>query len=627
MDAIITQSIRKRFLAFLNALCFVISFNHYFFTGNTFGSGSVFNFILLVCAFSLIMLAEKAVPVSKASAFIFSTAASLSIVFGRVMLHTNDLTTAFSTIRNCILTVVSVWSFSIIIGCAAIVILSMIMNVHIENAAAAKLQPLSRAQTTTVFFVMWSLIFLFWLPAWLAYYPGIFSYDIGSQTSQALGLTPYTKFHPPLHTFFWQMCIAAADYIGVERICVYELVQMAILSAALAGEITFIIRRRAPAWLIVASFLFLAVNPVIAVFSLVTAKDVIFGALFAVITMQLCTLVTNPDEFLTSHFRQILFITVCILACLFRNNCVHALIMSAPLCAMIAVKRRTNILVLFTASILCFVLINGYIYDKFDIKPGDPKEALSIPIQQIARVANIHRGEISPEVRARIDHFIPFDKAAERYNPRWADPVKDHFRTNNYIADKGEFFTLWLDLLKSYPTDFANAFLTLNLPYWYPDSLTPDPFSKRMYIETYAWKHTAYSFKRLSRLPKLLSIYEAAADFSAFKNIPFVSFLMSPSAPLWLILTSLLMLHIRHRRTAAAAFIPSLMLWATYIAGPVSNFRYIFPIFALYPLFAALVFYPKHMNINQRTTVNPETVRQDASNSDSADNLHTPERW
>ena len=54
---------------------------------------------------------------------------------------------------------------------------------------------------------LWEILFfLCWLPCYLSYYPGIVSYDMESQLPQILGTANYNKYHPPLHTFGYQLC-------------------------------------------------------------------------------------------------------------------------------------------------------------------------------------------------------------------------------------------------------------------------------------------------------------------------------------------------------------------------------------------------------------------------------------
>lgn len=78
--------------------------------------------------------------------------------------------------------------------------------------------------------------FLSWIPVFLAYYPGLFAYDVMSQIPQKIGT--YSTHHPLLHTLYLQFFY----YIIGNRICksfnigiaCATLVQMAIFSAMLS---------------------------------------------------------------------------------------------------------------------------------------------------------------------------------------------------------------------------------------------------------------------------------------------------------------------------------------------------------------------------------------------------------
>ena len=59
----------------------------------------------------------------------------------------------------------------------------------------------------------------------------------------------------------------------------------------------------------------------------------------------------------------------------------------------------------------------------------------------------------------------------------------------------------------------------------------------------------------------------------------------SIASPVWVLLTCILLLVRRGRARYVTCVVPFFFLWLTYMAGSVSNFRYIFPIYACYPLF------------------------------------------
>ena len=52
-----------------------------------------------------------------------------------------------------------------------------------------------------LFFILWGILLLAWLPAYLALFPGTFGYDVPEQMQQFFGEMPLTAHHPVLHTW------------------------------------------------------------------------------------------------------------------------------------------------------------------------------------------------------------------------------------------------------------------------------------------------------------------------------------------------------------------------------------------------------------------------------------------
>ena len=97
-----------------------------------------------------------------------------------------------------------------------------------------------------------------------------------------------------------------------------------------------------------------------------------------------------------------------------------------------------------------------------------------------------------------------------------------------------------------------------------------------------------YKIKRESKIPSLLKIYKSVEDYSLFEKIPFVSLLFSLSFPIWFIIFTLCEFLNARRYKLILVLLPMIFLWLTYIAGPVSIFRYVLPLFVLYPLILSL---------------------------------------
>ena len=594
------QKIKSKYIYMVISFLFVLSIDHYFFGENTLGVESIFNFLLLLCIYKLQMFATDIESRTKKYGFLYGFILSCVLSLGRVLYDTNRISNLFYPIQNFFFFIISVISFTMVLGSAIAIVFKYLssekylINNHVTVRKSDTL--MSRLQHPHIFFLIWLFIFLSWIPAFLAYYPGIFSYDMLSQTQQALNLEPYTRFHPPLHTFIWALCLKLGSNTGIESISIYGLSQMLLLSLALTKMITLLIKKGMKKQLIILSLLFVSINPVIAIFSFIPTKDAYFAVLFTLTIISLFDIIPwLGRNILISPRKWIPFVLYSSFACLFRNNAVYIFILFLFIILFFFPKYPKRNFIIFVLPILVFIIINGPIYNHLKILPGNSREMLSVPMQQIADVVTYDSDSLSEEIKQEINIYLPYDKIAERYNPRFADPIKKKFNTEAYEQDPVRFYKLWFKLLFSHPGNYASAFLSLNLPYWYPDACSIDVFSERAYLETNIRKCDSYSFERQSKLPNLLSYYEKVASYDAFKNIPLVSNLFSISTPIWVLISCLFVILLKKEREGIIILAPQLLFWLTYLAGPVSNFRYIFPLFILYPISFALIFDPHSM--------------------------------
>lgn len=207
-----------------------------------------------------------------------------------------------------------------------------------------------------------ALIFLCWLPVFLAYYPSVFAYDAEGQLYQVLA-HDYNTHHPLLHTLF----LGAFFRLGGEVIgsysagmAVHSVVQMALLAAAFGYTLSYLYRKGVPAYLRLALLLFYALFPTNAVLAVSTTKDVLFSALALLYTVSVYRLVNcvasvrdvgqggnatavsdigqgenaaagdcgGRENFRKKDWCMLTLWTVMML--LFRNNAVYALLCSVP---------------------------------------------------------------------------------------------------------------------------------------------------------------------------------------------------------------------------------------------------------------------------------------------------------
>jgi len=440
--------------------------------------------------------------------------------------------------------------------------------------------------------ILWAVLFLSWLPCFLAYYPGIFSYDARYQLIQFFNSNEISRLHPVLHTWFLGLCLKLGSLFGGAnaQLATHSILQMAVVSFSCALTVWYMGKREAHYGLRAAALAFYALNPLNAIFVLLPTKDVLFSVFWNLFTIMLLSIIANPKRFFSSVFRQALFVLSILLFCLCKNATVYAFAVSAICFLFIFKKHFKNMLVLCSTALVCYFFISGPLYTALGVKEGNARENFSVPLQQIANAALHHERELSREDREAIGEILDYPMIRDHYNPRIADPVKNSFREENFRKDPQKYISLWGKLFLKHPARYADAFASLNLGYWYPDALTPDPFHQRSYIETDI-RGVAGLFQpsREPVFPFLLKFYEAFAGGRFIQKLPLVSLPFSIGMPVWVLIIGLMSCFAKRLNQLAVIFLPALILWLGHLAGPVANFRYMYPIMIAYPLYGVIM--------------------------------------
>lgn len=567
------------------SFCFVWGYNEYFFDGNYLGNQSIFNTVLFLAGLLLMHTAGKITDKKiRLGSFVFGFFLSDILLMGHALYVKGSLAALCNSPAGILRFLISMAGFTTILSCVLMLVIRYLPRI-----------PKCTAETQWKIYkyplLSGILFFLSWLPAYLAYYPGVFAYDMDVQTREALGLTQMTKHHPPLHTIFWKLCLMFEEFSGLNALMIYSVCQMLLLATALAFLIRFMVLQKWNNYLILGAVAFFCINPAVTLFSFIPTKDVFFTVCLIFFTIELCTFGIKRKENSTNVFGNLSLIIFGVLCCLFRNNMVYALIPAILLMLVLYRKYWKTFLLWLTCILLGYGLINGPVYTLLGIGEGNVREMLSVPMQQISCVIIEHKEELSEADLAEAGRFLPVDSLNELYNPRLADPVKIHFNTGNFQADKAGFIELWLRLLIKYPLDYVDSFLNLNLPYWYPDANTNDEYSQRAYIETYIYpeESSGYKVTRDSKLPFLFNIYERCASYLLYDTMPLVANLFAISTPVWILILTMFLLVYQKKHTLILSILPAFFYWCTFLLGPVSNFRYVFPIIVLYPLYVAFL--------------------------------------
>lgn len=548
---------------------------------------SVWNVCLAVGIWLLVGELFRASKRLKIYSIIGGAVPAIAMVAGRGISDTDAIGVLIHPLRNCLLSLCSVLVFTVLLAAFA----CLLIRLAAGKAAVRQWKIGNILRMRFSFFGVWVWIFVTWIPCYLAYYPGIFSYDMPEQHEMAAaGFSFYHKGHPPIHTLLWALCLKIGEATGIRAITVYSVLQMLLLSAALSAVVMFLVKKGMPDLLSFLAILFFSINPVVAIMAITPVKDVPFAAFMILTAVELFRLADDPAGCLGNKMFYLRFGIVLCLACLFRLNAIYVYVLTGVGALILLKGLRRRALAAFLLPLLVYLIIEGPVCSALGMMPGNKKEMLSVPIQQLSRVVALHGDELSKEERKEIGKFLPVKGLRHGlYNPRLADPVKVEVKESVIREDLGGFLKLWWKYLSRYPDDYVNAFLSLNLPYWFPDAATPDPYSQRDYIETEIYYAPSYNFERTPILPGLYAFYEKAADYSLFDGIPLVDQLFSITTPLWVLWCCVMILLYARKYNRLMVMMPYVFLHLTYLLGPVSNFRYVFPIFLAYPVLAAAV--------------------------------------
>lgn len=440
------------------------------------------------------------------------------------------------------------------------------------------------------FLLSWIIIFVCWLPCYLAFCPGVYVYDINTQTDIIYGVWSISNKQPLIHTIWWYACILLERYTGISELAlvVYSISQMMIVSAILAYTINYLCKQNHHPVCIWLTLLWYALSPRLALFSIITTKDIVFSGLFLLITIKIISLLKDEELLRNKRYSFSLFI-VAGFFCLFRSNAFHILI---ALFICIWAKWRKKALYLLMALgtvILLYMAMTGPFFRHFEIANSPKHEALSVPISQLAN-AYIHYPEcLSEEEKVLLTEYIP---DVEKYNPRIADPIKDTFDDIKYKNNTKEFWKLWWQVFLKAPKAYINAFLSLNISYWYPFAEIIDPLSQGGYIGVGndIVENSNYEKSWNGWFPKINGWYKnVSVNNDLIARTPIIGWFTTLSAPVYIILFLIAFMIYLRKYYLLWMLLPGILLLGTYMLGPVSLYRYLLPLLYSIPVYFVIL--------------------------------------
>ena len=430
------------------------------------------------------------------------------------------------------------------------------------------------------------LILACYIPIFLIYYPGTFAYDTQVQAQQVV-CHQYSQFHPLAHTLFLGACLSLFGVLQTLEQCaaVYSAVQMTAMAACFALACASVSRScsRRAARICTAVF---ALWPYHMIFASTCTKDVLFSGfltVFFALTLEYLRTggLTKP--------RLALMVVGGAMACLLRNNMIYAMLVWVALLLVFGRGVRRAACWALLAAVLGMGANQG-LAALTHADSGDAKEMLSVPAQQLSRAYTL-----SPESLTEADMFAMDtyfgDAGYTRYDATLADFTKNDLVTDVILEDKAGFFNLWLTIGARCPNIYLDALLELDLPFLYPYRAYA---GTAKYIETGMTPRALtmpFGGEEMSQPTRFKAVRDWLDEHiwaTGARDIPVLRWVMNAGAAIWLMLLCVLYTMYTGDWKRFGILLLPILLWGTYLLGPVMQGRYLYPFVCLLPLLLAV---------------------------------------
>ena len=431
------------------------------------------------------------------------------------------------------------------------------------------------------FRITWLIIIICQMPVLFAVYPGFFCYDAQDELNEVLTRS-FTTHHPLLHVLLLGgIIVAVHKFSGSYNlgIFVYILFQLIVISGIFAYVITYLRKRGISKRVRIFFTLFLGVFPTVVMYQLCSCKDGLFSAFLILLVTKLIQMDEDIKEFTDSRGQKIAFVAAAVLMMLFRHNGFYAYLVMLPFVLFWNRKYIRNILVMFIAPVVVYMAVSGIMASALSAESGEHQEMLTVPIQQMARVYNSHKDEMSEEDIEVLNKYLS-EEALNLYTPRVSDLLKSKFDNNAYDSDSGSFWKLWIKLGIKYPVTYLNAWFMTSYGFWYPGAVINVYQGNTMFTFTYTdSSYFGYEVElpgeRHSFIPVIDTLYRKLSIEKFQQNVPVISLLFAPAFYFWLYLYVAGFLLQYGKISRFQPFMLILLVWLTVLLGPTYLVRYV----------------------------------------------------
>ncbi len=452
-----------------------------------------------------------------------------------------------------------------------------------EFAFITKMKASFRKHPWKYFLFMWATILVCYLPVFLANWPGNFVFDAKYQL-QNVNMNWYTTHHPLIHTLMMGIPYKIGTKLGNASLGYqfYTLAQMLVLSSSFAYTMLYLYKKEVKTSVLVICWVFFALFPMNAVFSISATKDVLCAAFFLYFMVFLFRYVADKQSFKAVSYAGMIVSGV--LLALFRNNALYAVLVAGVAIAFMIKgwKEKGKLLLIFLAVLVLSKVAGLGLVVAVHAEDNDSyRETMCVPLQSLGRVASYRGDELDTAVYDEICQYIPSDMIAG-YNPYNADGVKNNANERLLRDNTVNFLKLWIKVGLQYPDEYIENLVTNTMGYWYP--LNQGHYVSADIAIYHTLIESGAEIEKVDLCPLVSPIYNWFFYHLKYRETPILGYLFRNAPYVWAcIIFMLFAVYKKDKKLATMGMLPIVYL-LTCMCGPMAALRYIYCIIVCMPL-------------------------------------------
>jgi len=450
----------------------------------------------------------------------------------------------------------------------------------IENTIYTKKE--RKIKNIKVFFIVFLVLIICWLPYILSYFPGGIYSDTISSINQATGEQPLNNHHPMLYTLLLKLFIEIGTKIqglqlGIELFTIFQILLMAI---TFAFFVYWLYKKKIATKYLVLITLFFGLCNLIPYYAISIWKDTPFSIALFWYILFIIEIVYQDGKNIEKIKGVISYVVLALLVAFLRNNGIFIVICTTAFLLFTYRKNIIKTLKKFAiASILTIILIGtiqGPVYNHYG-KSTEFVENLGVPVQQICYVVATD-GNINEQQKEFINQLCPIEVIKEKYTPCLVDSIKWSGNFNHaFLAEnKLEFFKVWFSMFLQNPVSYVKAYLMNTIGFWDVRQASLGD----LYINPQMWLNSdeCIGVKQTNYIQEITGI--------SIRNILIPKNAVSSAVFLFIMIFGMLITGYTKRYKNLLIYLPALIVWGTImIAVPLAfSLRYVYILVLMVPI-------------------------------------------